>query len=145
MVVVVHTLQYTCVHAQALETFSSTTFQRVLIAVELANSTSLTRRAIVKAEYRVVAANSLRSNYVYAVVMSLAMHYASPTPLTPAEKEGRTATHQWVSRVLGEHLNLRPIQARLSFGIDKKTTETTTTTTAAATASSSNTRTKKKR
>ena len=95
--------------------------QRTLVAVELKNTASLTRRTQVKAEYRIVAALSLRHNYVYAVVMSLAMHYPSPIPLTPAEMEGRTDTHQWISRVLGEHLNLRPIQSRLAFGIDDVT------------------------
>ncbi len=89
--------------------------------MELADSTSLTRRAKVKAEYRVVAANSLRNNYVYAVVLSIAMHYESHTPLTQAEKDARTDTHKWISSVLGEHLNMRPIQARLTFGIDDVT------------------------
>ena len=84
-----------CQCTQALEAFSSTTLQRVLTAVELTDTASLTRRAQVKAKYRIVAATSLRHNYVYAVVLSLAMHYPSPTPLTPAEKDGRPDTHQF--------------------------------------------------
>jgi hypothetical protein len=104
-----------------MQSVSPTTRTRTCVSVECHETTSTTHKAMVKANYRVAALLSLRSNYVNAIVLALAMFYSSGTPLTPAEMQNRTPTHEWVSSVLGEHLNLRPIQKRLAFGVDDVT------------------------